>query len=69
MTEEIFKEIPNFDDYMISNFGRVKSFKQNKNGKILKYSLVDGYYVVYLTNIYGKIITKRIHKLLQNYSF
>jgi len=33
---EIWKIIKDFTDYMVSNFGRVKSFKIYKEGKILK---------------------------------
>jgi len=33
---EIWKIIKDFPDYMVSNFGRVKSFKIYKEGKILK---------------------------------
>ena len=32
---EIWKRIENFPDYEISNFGRVKSYKQRKEGRIL----------------------------------
>ncbi len=28
--EEVFKEIPDYPDYKVSNLGRVKSFKRNK---------------------------------------
>lgn len=44
---EIFLPIPNYEGlYEISNFGRVKSFKEHKiNGKILKPNIdKDGYY-------------------------
>jgi hypothetical protein len=34
--EEIWKDIEDHNEYKISNFGRVKSFKLSKNGKILK---------------------------------
>ena len=66
INDEIWKEIPNFDDYMISNKGRVKSFrcKVNKNGKIRKYYLNAGYYAVLLTNNNGKPVFKKIHRLL-----
>jgi hypothetical protein len=33
--EEIFKQIEGFEDYQISNLGRVKSFKKGRE-KILK---------------------------------
>ena len=66
MTEingEIWKEIPNFDDYMISNLGRVKSFKQNEE-RIMTNYLNAGYYAVLLTNNNGKKLNKNIHRLL-----
>ena len=43
MTNEIWKEIPDYDGYLVSNFGRVKSFKF-KTPRILKPALRnDGY--------------------------
>lgn len=62
--DEIWKRIKNFPDYQISNYGRVKSFKQNKkNGKILKNSENShGYFVVELFNEKRKV--KKIHKLV-----
>ena len=43
---EIWKEIEEYNgDYFISNFGRVKSFKKDKEGGILKFSEDNsGYY-------------------------
>ena len=63
---EVWKEIPDFENYMISNLGRVKSFKCNinKNGKILKPSINNGYYFVCLTNNNGKLVKKNIHRLI-----
>jgi len=40
--KEIFKTIPNYPDYQVSNLGRVKSLKQGKE-KILKHRIVSGY--------------------------
>lgn len=40
---EIWKDIEAYPDYQISNFGRVKSFKQSKEGKILKPKVSSGY--------------------------
>ena len=35
--KEIWKDVPNFENlYQISNYGRLKSFRKNKNGIILK---------------------------------
>ena len=33
---EIYKDIPNFVGYQVSNMGNIKSYKQDKGGKILK---------------------------------
>ena len=63
MEDEVWKEISDFDDYMISNLGKVKSFKQNSD-RILKPSINHGYYYVNLTNNNEKKVNKYIHKLL-----
>ena len=34
--KEEFRDIPNFEGYQVSNFGTVISFKQTKQGKLLK---------------------------------
>jgi len=42
---EVWKDIDGYPSYKISNYGRIKSFKQNKNGKILKPAIdQDGYF-------------------------
>lgn len=64
MEKEIWKDIPSYDSYQVSNFGRVKSFRTSKP-RILKNQLaVRGYYVVRLTNNDGIIKTKNIHYLV-----
>lgn len=64
---EIWKTIDGFEDYQISSFGRVKSFKFGKE-KILKPSFdTDGYLKVNLHSN-SKKITKKIHKLI-SYAF
>ena len=45
---EIWKILPGYDEYLISNFGRVKSIKFNKE-KILKPSLNNGYQTVVIS--------------------
>ena len=48
--EEYWKDVPGYEgEYQVSNLGRVKSFVQNKNGKILKTHLQEGYQRVALT--------------------
>ena len=61
--DEVWKEIPNFDDYIINNLGKVKSFKKNSE-RILKPSINNGYYYVNLTNNNGKKVNKYIHRML-----
>lgn len=54
--QEIWKDIPNYEGYQCSTFGRIKSFKQKKypKGKILSTHLCgNGYYLVFL-NKYNK---------------
>lgn len=48
MENEIWVKIPNFPDYEISNYGRIKSFKRGKE-KIMKLQLNEnGYYYCFL---------------------
>jgi hypothetical protein len=62
--EEIWKEIEGFDgDYLISNHGRVKSFKRNKNGIIMKQNINrNGYWYTQL--YFKKYFYKTIHRLV-----
>jgi hypothetical protein len=74
--QEIFKDIDGYEDYQVSNLGRVKSLsryiKHFRGGKrllkerILKPRLThntgDGYYMVYLYNGKGK--NHLVHKLV-----
>jgi len=62
---EEWRDIKDFEGYyQISNFGRLKSFKQYKNGKILKLTNSKNSYfsVVLCTNNYRK--STRIHRLV-----
>ena len=61
---EIFRDIEGYNgDYQVSNFGRIKSFKRYKNGKILKQAKDenDRLYINLYKNRKGK--SKRIHRL------
>lgn len=59
---EIWKVIPNFPKYKISNYGRVKSFY--KKGKILKSNIdTKGYLSIRLTQEKQRK-TVRIHRLV-----
>lgn len=63
-TQEIWKNIDGFNDYMVSNLGRVKSFKQNKE-TILKGTIrIDGYVGVSLLNNNDKQMNKQMHQLV-----
>lgn len=75
MTQEIWKNIPDFQHYMVSNLGNVKSLKRTiirSNGRkqsfrerILKPgTTINGYYIVVLIDKSGKLCTKTIHRLL-----
>lgn len=74
MQNEIWKDVPGFPGYQVSNAGRVKSMFRRVNGpkkngrivqeKILKpASVKDGYFAVSL-HIGGKRKTKTIHRLV-----
>lgn len=75
ITNEIWKDIENYNSYQISNFGNVKSKERvvncNHNSKrkikerILK-PLIDnrGYYVVTIYNVNGKSNPKTVHRLV-----
>lgn len=64
--EEIWKDIIGFEDYKISSFGNVKSFKCGKE-KLLKNNIdSNGYYYVSLCKE-GKQKNIKIHKLVAIY--
>lgn len=67
MTEEHWKWIDGFEGYyMISDCGRVKSFRQDKNGRIMSIKNSTGRYLI--ANLYKEskdsMVTKRIHNLV-----
>lgn len=61
---EIWKDIPGFEGYyQVSNLGRIKSFKQFKQGKILKPIKGNcGYLQITLDRNLG--LNKRVHRLV-----
>lgn len=61
--EEIWKPIPGFDGYEVSNFGNVRSFKRN-NVCVLKPSITSGGYLQVNLCKNGKVYPGRIHKLV-----
>jgi len=63
---EIWKTIKRFEDYQISNLGRVKSLKNNKKKILALNPNEKGYYNVDLY-VDNKRKTIRIHKLVAEY--
>jgi hypothetical protein len=62
---EVWKDLPNFNKYQVSNEGRVKSFHRDSNGLIKKQSFdKDRYLLVGLMTNEGKLISKRVHQLV-----
>lgn len=62
---EEWKEIPNFEKYYsISNYGRLKSFKEKAEGKILKNINKKGGYFSVVLRANGKVRYTRIHRLV-----
>lgn len=64
MNKETWGSISNFENYQVSNFGRVKRKYKNGNIKILKNGIdKDGYYIVSLC-FNNKKTTKRVNILV-----
>lgn len=62
---EIWKEIQGLEGlYQVSNLGRVKSFKRNKNGELLKIHLTKKGYSCVCLRKNGKTIGRYIHRLV-----
>ena len=63
--EEIWKAIKNYSAYMVSNYGRVKSFIIHKDGKLLNTSVANrnGYVGVHLYKD-GKKTQFSVHRLV-----
>lgn len=60
-----FPELADGEDYFISNFGRIKSFKTNKkNGAIIKGSTLRGYKALNIKLKNNKRCSKYVHKLV-----
>jgi hypothetical protein len=61
---EVWKKIPGFENYEVSNLGNVKSFKYGKE-RILKNRInKDGYYRINLSNKGEKQKTFQLHQLV-----
>jgi len=70
---EIWKKIKGFEDYSVSNLGRIKSFKLNKNGTILKPRLntKNGYLRIGLSmnnKRYNKLIHVLVYETFNEYN-
>lgn len=62
---EIWKDIKGFENiYQISNYGRIKSYKKNKEGKILKNTNKKGDYLSVILQYKDNIKYTRIHRLV-----
>jgi hypothetical protein len=61
---EIWKDIPSFEGYKVSNMGQVKSYKKFPNGYLMKLSNdKDGYKKLTLT-VGKQEVTRRVHTLV-----
>ena len=58
------KNLDQTENYQISNYGRIKSFKRFKNGYILKNTNSKGYHIITLKLTNNRRTTKYIHKLV-----
>jgi hypothetical protein len=62
---EIWKDIPEFESYyQVSNLGNLKSYKGNKNGRILKNNNKYGSYLSVFLCINGKKRSTRMHRIV-----
>lgn len=50
--------------YEVSNFGRLKSFQNNKDGKLIKGSVIQGYRSLNVRLPKGKSFNRYVHKLV-----
>ena len=63
--KEIFKKIPNFDDYEVSNLGRIVSLKYDKR-KVLKHGVNPQGYCIVVLYKGKKSHPKTIHRLVMS---
>jgi hypothetical protein len=63
--EELWKVVPNYEDYKISTTGKLLSFKHKKNGKIGSHCRShNGYRRIQLYNGGGNFTTRPIHVIM-----
>lgn len=60
---EIWKDIKDFDKYQVSNLGRIRSFKQKKDGRILQLIEQHNYLYVSLSK-HCKETRRLVHRLV-----
>ena len=68
--QEIWKDVIGYEGiYQISNFGKLKSFKKDKNGRILSNVNKNGWYLTVVLSKSGnkEIKTMRIHRMVAEY--
>ncbi len=61
--EEVWKDIPDYEGYQVSNKGNVQSFKR-ENPRILKTSLCNMGYSMVGLSMNGKTKSKRVHRIV-----
>ena len=62
--KEIWKQITGLEGYFVSNYGRVKSYRQHKKkGKLKKQACSKGFYFV-IISVCGKQKSLYIHKIV-----
>lgn len=63
MEQEIWKAIDKYPDYEVSNLGRIKSYKMNKEGRILQGKNCKGYVGIDF-RVEGKTIQDLVHRVV-----
>jgi hypothetical protein len=60
-------DVENPPNYQVSNYGRLKSFQNGTDGKLLKGSVIQGYRSLNIRLPKGKSFNRYIHKLVAEY--
>lgn len=63
MENEIWRKVIGYEDYLVSNFGRIKSLKYNKE-RIVKLSIRKNGYVCLHLSFKSNIKTRNVHQLV-----
>lgn len=68
MQKEIWKDVVGWKGiYQVSNHGRLKSFKKDKNGYILSIKNSTGWYLNAVLTTFGKFKSEKLHRLVAKY--